>query len=179
MRARGSPRIHALLALQVARFANPAQLILVGTREQRLAMGKPLGASHIINVREQGAMARLHDLLEPAGADVVIECAGTPDALQLAPGILNRRGRVAVEGTHEPGKRLTISSAKVFGRGTSLIGVSGWLTIDYTWALQLLTQGLMQVKPLVIHVFPLDEWELAFEMITVRESEAIKVEFAF
>jgi threonine dehydrogenase-like Zn-dependent dehydrogenase len=55
----------------------------------------------------------------------------------------------------------------------------GWVTADFTQALELLSSGLVNVKPLITHTFPLEEWEAAFEMITKRKSEAIKVEFAF
>ena len=40
-------------------------------------------------------------------------------------------------------------------------------------------RGLVNVKPLITHTFPLTEWEAGFAMVTERKSEALKVEFVF
>ena len=42
----------------------------------------------------------------------------------------------------------------------------------------LVSAGLVDLKPLITHTLALDQWETAFELITARKSEAIKVEFA-
>jgi threonine dehydrogenase-like Zn-dependent dehydrogenase len=60
-----------------------------------------------------------------------------------------------------------------------LIGINGWVTADFVRALDLISRGLVDVKAILTHTFGLDDWETAFEMITTRKSEAIKVEFAF
>ena len=168
-----------LLALQVARLAHPSVLVLVGTRDERLALGQAFGATHTVNIRREGAHEVLWDALEGRGSDVVLVCAGTGSALQLATEIVGWKGRIAVEGVPPAGELFSIEpSSLLVGRSVSLIGVNGWVTEDYADALHLLSRGLVQAKPIITHEFPLDEWETAFEMATTRKSEAIKVEFA-
>src|SRR5437763_1644505 len=41
-----------LLAIQIARLFSPAQLVLIGSRSERLALGERLGATHTINARQ-------------------------------------------------------------------------------------------------------------------------------
>ena len=50
--------------------------------------------------------------------------------------------------------------------------------MDFVQALDLIARGLVDVRPLLTHTFRLDEWETAFDMITTRKSEALKVVFA-
>ena len=169
-----------LLALQVARLAQPSALILVGTRDERLSLGIPFGATHTVNIRREGAAEELKQLLCGKGADVVLECAGTRSSLDLAMDVAGWRARIAVEGVFDQDEIVPISPYKLLlSRAVSLIGVNGWLTADFTDALDLLARGLVNVKPLITHTFPITEWQAAFVMVTEHKREALKVEFTF
>ncbi|MHB0878326.1 MAG: zinc-dependent alcohol dehydrogenase [Anaerolineae bacterium] len=169
-----------LLVLQVARLAHPSALVLVGTRDERLALGAQLGATHTINATKPGAHDELDAVLGGKGADVVLVCAGTRRALESAMEIVAFRGRIVMEATLGPDETVAIRPSYLLERqGASLLGVNGWVTAEYVQALDLLSRGLVAVKPLVTHQMPLDEWEAAFDLITACKSEAVKVEFAF
>jgi 2-desacetyl-2-hydroxyethyl bacteriochlorophyllide A dehydrogenase len=165
-----------LLAVQFARLLHPSRLILVGTRPERLALGHRLGATHTVNMREAGAKERLDELLARKGADVVLECAGTKSSAELAIELAGVGGRVAIEGVMGVDETIEIRPHSLVNKGQTLVGVLGWLTEDYVHALEYLEAGLIDARPLITHRFPLERWELAFEMITRRKSEAIKVE---
>lgn len=165
-----------LLALQVARLASPSMLVLAGTREERLMLGRTLGATHTVNVKRERATDVLQDLFGGKGADVVIECAGTRSALELAIESIGWRGRIAIEG--DLGSELVpVSPRFLQNRSASLISICGWVAADFARALQLLSYGLVDVKALITHTFTLEEWEAAFDMVTTHKSEALKVMF--
>lgn len=167
-----------LLAVQVARLAHPSVLVLVGTRDERLAVGERCGATHTINIKRQGTLDTLESILGKKWADVVIECAGSRNALELAMNIVGWRGRIAVEGGLDAQETVDVSPNDfLMTRSATLRGICGWVTADFVQALELISSGLVKVNPLITHAFSLEEWEMAFEMITVRKSEAIKVEF--
>lgn len=169
-----------LLVLQVARLAHPSVLALVGTRDERLAFGARLGATHTVNSARPDAVAQLDAILGGKGADAVIVCAGTRTALELAMELVGFRGRIVMEATLGPEETVAVRPSQLLERqGASLLGVNGWVTAEYVRALELLSRGLVDVKPLITHRLPLTEWEAAFDLITRRKSEAIKVEFAF
>lgn len=169
-----------LLVTQLARLAQPAALVLVGTRDERLAFGHAFGATQTINVRKPGAAEELRQALHGRGADVVLECAGARSALELAMDIAGFRARIAVEGVYDVDEMVPISPYKLLlSRAASIIGVNGWLTADFSRALDLLTRGLVDVKPLVTHTFAIEEWQAAFGMVTEHKDQALKVEFAF
>jgi threonine dehydrogenase-like Zn-dependent dehydrogenase len=168
-----------LLALQVARLKHPALLVLVGTRDERLALGNPLGASHVVNIQHDGARQDLARILEGAGADVVIECAGTRSALELALEIVGWRGRIGLEGVLGRDEVLPISPYRLLSDSASLVGINGWVTADFAEALDLISTGLVEAGPLISGTFALKQWEVAFDMVTLNKDKVLKVQFAF
>lgn len=168
-----------LLTLQFAKLQYPSMLILVGTRDERLALGCQLGATHTVNVTREGAIDHLHELLGGRGADVVLECAGTKSAIELALKLGGMYARIAIEGVMGVDERVEINPHTLLVKGMHLMGILGWLTTDYVRALEFIEARLIDVRPLITHRFRLDQWENAFEMITRRKSEAIKVEFVW
>ena len=167
-----------LLALQVARLTHPSILVLVGTRDERLKVGESLGADHTVNIKRAGALENLQDILGGKGAEVILDCAGTSSAVELACKMLGVGGRIAFE-SGESRENLPIPPSVLLSRAAKLIGINGWVTADFGRALDLISRGLVDVKSILTHTFELKDWEMAFEMITTRKSEAIKVEFAF
>lgn len=167
------PGAIGLMAVQVARLAHPSVLVLVGTWDERLALGKQFGATHTVNIKKEGALEKLKEILDGKGADVTIECAGTTSAVALAQEITAWRGRIALEGTHDVGDTIkgTVS-------WSNMMTINGWSSAGFQQALELIAGGLVNVKPLITHTFPLEEWETAFDMVTKRKSECIKVQFA-
>ena len=147
-----------LLVLQVARLFSPSDVILVGTREGRLRVGEQLGATHAVDIRQQGALERLHEILEGKGATVVAECAGTPSAFELATQLVGWRGRIAVEGVYGVEERVSVSPYDLLlSRAASVLGICGWVSSDFRTALDLLARSQVDVKPLITHSFPLDQ----------------------
>ena len=166
-----------LLALQFARLYHPLVLLLVGTRDERLAVGAKLGATHTVNIRQENAEEDILSILGGEGADAVVECAGTRSAVELALKLAGMNSRVAFEGVMGVGETMEFVPLDVVQKGMSIIGVLGYLTPDFVYSLELLERGLIDVQPIITHRFSLDEWEHAFYMIEKRKSEAIKVEF--
>jgi len=167
-----------LLAIQVARLNHPASIVLVGTRQARLAQGLKMGATHTINIREENAQDQLVDLLENKGADVVLECAGTPSALPLALDIAGRNCRIGIEGSMDIEESIPIYPRRILVNAMHLIGICGWRTEDFTRALSLMTDGKVEVKQIITQIYSLDGWEQAFDMATKQKDDSIKVELS-
>src|SRR6202140_3265318 len=66
-----------LLAVAVAKALGASPVILTGTRNRRLAIGRELGADRVINIAEEDAVDVVKQLTGGVGADYVVECAGT------------------------------------------------------------------------------------------------------
>src|SRR3954451_24438667 len=73
-----------LLAVAVAKALGADPVILTGTRDTRLAIGKELGADRVINVARENAVEAVKELTGGVGADYVVECAGTESTVNEA-----------------------------------------------------------------------------------------------
>ena len=165
-----------LSALQVARLSSPSKLVLAGTGAQRLAVGQQLGATHTVGLDQQDVRGELNGILCGKGADAVIVCANTGSALELAMDIVGVRGRIVVEGHFDPTAEVTLSPFRLLvARSVSLQANRGWTTADFTWAVELLSSGSVDVKSVISHTFSLDAWETAFDTFTEDESQALQV----
>lgn len=166
-----------LIALQFAKFYNPGLVVLAGTRDERLAFGKKFGAI-TINISQSDAVKKLMDIFEGNGADVIIACAGTKSAFDLALQVAGMNSRIAIEGLFEVGEIVEVAPFDdLLKKGMMIKGILGWLTSDFMNALECIQSGKIDVKSLVTHKFPLEQWEQAFEFVESRKSEAIKVQF--
>jgi L-iditol 2-dehydrogenase len=155
-----------LLAVALLARVSPARLALVGTRAPRLALGRALGATETWNVR-------LGQRPKP-GFDLVFEAAGTIDAARTAVGLARRGGTVLLEGiSGRPGG--FDADAVVLGH-LRVQGVFGASRTAWGWVTDLFAAGLLDTQPLVSHSFPLEEHAAAFDALTNRRGDALKVQ---
>ena len=74
-----------LLGVAVAKALGADPVILIGTRNDRLEIGKKLGADFVLNVKEENDIVNsVKSLVGYLGVDYVVECAGTEKALDDA-----------------------------------------------------------------------------------------------
>src|SRR5207253_332708 len=91
-----------LLALQVLR-ARGVRVLVVSRSDRRLPLARELGADHtaVVDARPLDALAR--DFSGREGVDLVIETAGTAEAVEHAVTLVRPGGRVVLTGLpHEP-----------------------------------------------------------------------------
>lgn len=168
------PGAIGLLALQIAaRVAG--RVVLAGTREDRLKVGRSLGADATVNVREvSDPQAAVREALG-GPADAVIEFAGSSDAASLAILAARRGGRVVLGGATGQGSRLDVELASIV-RGH--LDVRGSLANPH-WVsrrgVALMAQGMVKVEPLITHHVPLSEFPRAWDTFFGREGGAIRV----
>ncbi len=70
-----------LMAVQLCKALGAERVILTGTRDERLEIGRKLGADFLINVRRERLGARVAQITDGKGADSVLECAGGPSSM--------------------------------------------------------------------------------------------------
>lgn len=162
-----------LMAIQLARALGASRVILTGTRESRLSLGKKLGADVLVNIKEQDPVTTVLEVTGGKGADLVIDCAGADEtfdqALKMAkPGgkvliVAFYHGPVTADLSHAVRRNLTIYTER--GEGGTSVGR----------ALALLATGRIRAAPLVTHTFPLADVHRAFEAFEKRIGDPIKV----
>lgn len=162
-----------LLATQVARELGAATVVLTGTRESRLALGKEFGADLVVNSRDEDAVAAVRDATGGTGADVVLECSGAPSAVDDALRMAKRSGKVVLVGFFEEPVRADLNHAVM--NGISIHTVRGEGAGSLARAVALAARGRLDGAGLVTHHFPLAQVTGAFDTYAERRGDAIKV----
>lgn len=171
------PGAIGLLALQFAKLYSPDILVLAGTRDERLSFGAKLGAV-TVNVTKPGVTEKILNLMAGTGADVIIECAGNKNAVELALKVAGMNSRIVIEGSSGVGEKVEVAPFDdLVRKGMILRGINGWKTSDFVNALEYIKSGLIDVKSLITHTFLLEQWEEAFQFVESRKNEAMKVQF--
>ena len=162
-----------LIAVQLCKALGAERVILSGTRDSRLEIGKQLGADFTINVRKENLADRVREITHGKGADSVLECAGGPTSMQEALENVKRGGRIGVvawyRGPVEMDMNLAVrSNVRIFaarGEGGMNSGRS----------LALMSAGKILADPIITHHFSLDQTHEAFRTYVERIDNALKV----
>jgi 2-desacetyl-2-hydroxyethyl bacteriochlorophyllide A dehydrogenase len=158
-----------LLAVQVLK-ARGAKVLAVTRSNRRLALATELGAD-AVTIAEHGAdVAAARALSGREGVDLVVETAGTAEAVAQAVELCRPGGRIVLTGL--PHEATSLSFFWVVRRELRILG-SMIYQDEFQDAMRLLATGAVRVDRLVTHRFPLAEIDRAFE--AHRSPESIKV----
>ncbi len=159
--------------MAVAKALGASPVILTGTRNKRLAIGKGLGADRVINIAEENAVEVVKQLTGGIGADYVIECAGTEATLNQAIHMTNRGGKICLAAfPHEP---VTTDLAHLVKNNIYVYGIRGEGRSATRRAMALMAEKRFDATKIHTHTFPLADLPTALRYARDRVEDAIKV----
>lgn len=87
------------LAVQILAVTTASRIIAVDVRDEALQLARDVGAHHAVR-SDRETVAHLRELVGPApgGADVVLDCVGSPATVDIARAVVSTGGDVAIVG---------------------------------------------------------------------------------
>jgi 2-desacetyl-2-hydroxyethyl bacteriochlorophyllide A dehydrogenase len=162
-----------LLGVAVAKALGASPVVLTGTRDSRLQIGRALGADHVINVRNEDAVEAVRRITGGKGLDYVLECSGAPDAVNQAVRMLNRGGRVCLAAF--PPEPVPIDVAHIVRNNIYLYGIRGEGKSATHRAEALMSQKRFDATKIHTHTFGLHDLPTALRYAGEHLDDAIKV----
>ena len=162
-----------LLAVAVAKALGASPVILTGTRNKRLAIGKELGADRVINIGDEDPVAVVRQLTGGIGADYVVECAGTEATLNQAIHMTNRGGKICLAAF--PHEAATLDIAHLVKNNIYAYGIRGEGRSATRRAMALMAEKRFDATRIHTHTFPLADLPTALRYARERIDDAIKV----
>ncbi|MEX3007533.1 zinc-binding dehydrogenase [Hoeflea sp. TYP-13] len=162
-----------LLGAAVAKALGAQPVILTGTRDNRLEIGKKLGADHVINVRNENVLEKVHELNGGKGVDYVVECSGAPNALNEAALMVNRGGKICLAAF--PGSSPEVDVAHLVRNNIYLYGIRGEGKTATHRAEAFMRQKRFDATLIHTHTFEMSDLEEALRYAKDRVEDAIKV----
>jgi L-iditol 2-dehydrogenase len=161
-----------LLILQVARLAGATRLIATEKLPHRLEAARLLGAT--VFAADSRESARVLEATGGRGVDVAFEVAGENAAVETAVETARPGARVILVGI--PADDRTWFSASAARRKGLTIKLCRRMKHTFPRAIDLVEQGLVDVRSLVTHRFPLERTGEAFAAANRREGLKVVVE---
>jgi threonine 3-dehydrogenase len=160
-----------LMAAAVVRHAGARHVVVTDLNEQRLAIARTLGATEAIDPRAEplDQVQRRLDMHE--GFDVGLEMSGSPAALQDMLANMAHGGKIAMLGI--PPAEVAIDWNQVIFNMLTIKGIYGREMYETWYAMTVMLQSGLDIRPVITHRFGFDDHEEAFA--TAAGGDAAKV----
>jgi threonine dehydrogenase-like Zn-dependent dehydrogenase len=162
-----------LLGVAVAKALGASPVILTGTRDNRLQIGRELGADYVVNAKNEDPVAAVRKLNGGKGVDYVVECSGAPEAVNEAARMVNRGGRICLAAF--PGKPAEVDIAYIVRNNIYVYGIRGEGKSATHRAEAVMAQKRFDATKVHTHTFALEDLPTALKYARERIEDAIKV----
>jgi threonine 3-dehydrogenase len=168
----------ALFAVGVARTCGVTNIFLVGKYDFNMDIGKRMGADHLLyaNREDIDRIEFIKDHTYGYGADIVLDMAGSPQALQEGFQMLRKGGRFTAFGVASVSPTPIDYNNGIVFKGAQVHGINGRKMFD-TWfrVRNLLASGRLNIAPVITHLFALEDYATGFEVMMERPRKSAKV----
>ncbi len=172
------PGARGLILLQIARAVGASSVMITGLsrdEKSRLKLAGELGADRTVNVEKENLLEIVKEMTGGIGVDVVVENTGSPQAVEETLDLVRPGGRILISGGGiRGGITASLDTRKIIVKELDIKGEISHLWTSWRSAIQLVAQNKVNLKPLISHVFPLKDWEGAFDL-AASSAEALRV----
>ncbi len=164
-----------LMAAAVVRHAGARHVIITDVNPHRLAMAAEMGATQAVNPLKQSLGDIQKELGMEEGFDVGLEMSGNPDAFRDLLSNMCHGGRIAMLGI--PEKEMAIDWNKVIFNMLTIKGIYGREMYETWYKMSVMLQSGLNIKPVITHRFPFEDFEQAFDIGLSGQSGKILLEW--
>jgi len=154
------------VGIQIAKNVIGARVIAAAGSDERVALGKKLGADHGINYAKENIFDEVMKITGGNGVDVLYDNIANPTVLPVAFRTIGMYGRLVTAGAHA-GPQVAIDFAHLYHKRITIKGMPGYTPSDLPHCLGAAAQG--KVIPQIERVLPLSQAAEAHRMIERHE----------
>ncbi|MBQ7568589.1 zinc-binding dehydrogenase [bacterium] len=165
----GGGTLGLLYLLAIKATAQPQSVILVSTKQQHLEIASRIGADYadyMVNPSEENLQEAIMRYTNGYGAQIVIDCAGTPEVWESMLGLASKAATLLFSGGFSSGYKLQLDTTRVHYDQMTLIGACNYSSEDVAEAQRLLASGEINTQHLISGTLPLSEINSAFRKLT-------------
>ena len=154
------------IGIQIAKNVIGARVIAAAGSDERVALGKTLGADHGVNYASENIFDAVMTITGGKGVDVLYDNIANPAVLPAAFRTIGMHGRLVTAGAHA-GPEVAIDFAHLYHKRITIKGVPGYTLADLPHCLAAAAQG--KIIPQIERVLPLSQAAEAHRMIERHE----------
>ncbi|MEM7020721.1 MAG: zinc-binding dehydrogenase, partial [Pseudomonadota bacterium] len=147
-----------LMMVQILKGMGLDQFVALDIDDKRLALAKDMGAMEVYNTTS----ADFEDIkvdLRNRQFDCVADTSGSQAGLDISTDLVRRGGRINLFGWLK-GTTATFNPTAWHGKGITIVNSSPFAQVrdPFPAAIRLINQGIIDLRPLVTHVVPIEEY---------------------
>jgi L-iditol 2-dehydrogenase len=162
-----------LLHSQLARLNGAKQVVLCDVVDDRLTEAKRVGVDVTFNSANEDPTAKVLELTDGRGADMVVEAVGRRETWELAPKLARKGGTLLLFGGCSSGTEVIFQADKVHYGELHIQGSFHHTPTAVERGFKLIVSGKVSIKPLVSHEMELERAEQALQLM--GSGKALKI----
>lgn len=162
-----------LMAVAAAKAFGASRIYAADLEPFRLEAAKRMGATHVIDVREQDPVEYIRQLTGNEGVDAAWETAGNPKTLQSALRSVRRGGKLAIVGLPAQDE-IPLNIPFIADNELDICGIFRYAN-TYPSGIRFLASGLVDTQALITDKYPLEKTQEALERAMTNKSGSLKV----
>jgi L-iditol 2-dehydrogenase len=151
-----------------ARALGVPRVILAGRGPERSSFAARFGFAYLADAREDALLAYVRERTAGRGADLVIECTGTPGVWESAPSYARRGGTASLFGGLPTGSSVAFDAGRLHYDEVRVVSPFHFSPRAVREAFDLLVSGAIDPRPLISDTFPLVHLTEAFAALDDR-----------
>ncbi len=167
-----------MISVWLAKYYGAGEVILVGRSENKLEIGKQIGADHVINCQKEDTVSKIKLLSKSGkGASLVVEASGAVSALKNGIACTARYGRISIVSFFEkdidgiPIDQIVLGCISVVG-GAGRYG-------NAPEVCEIMRKNPVKLTPICTHYVPFENALDVFENKEKYQKDKIKIMISF
>ena len=165
-----------LCATVGAKLSGASNIITVDGLAERLQISQKLGATHVVNFKEENPLDAIMRITDGRGVDVAIESLGTQATFESCLRALRPGGILSSLGVYSSDLKIPLDAfAAGLGDNTIRTSLCPGGKERMRRLIAVISSGRVDLKPLVTHRFKLDDIETAYDLFGHQRDGVLKV----
>ena len=161
-----------LVTLLACKAYGATDITVVDVMQKRLDYAMKLGATRVINAKEEDAIKTIDEITNGHGVDVVIETAGNQITIKQTSYMVKRGGVIVLVGMAAEDV-IEYNFAKIMSKEATIKSVFRYRNI-YPIAIQAIADKIIDVSGIVTHEFDFSETAKAFDFVINNKNDVVK-----
>ena len=162
-----------LMAIPVARAAGASAVYAIDVNPAKLELAKRLGADEVFSATDPALVDTILKRTNGDGVDVLLEMSGSGQAIDNGLRMVRNGGRAALLGIPSDNVNINLAERIIF-KGLTVLGINGRRMFETWYQTQALVRsGRVDLKPIITHVLPFEQFDRAFALM--KSGEAAKI----
>ena len=161
-----------IVTLLACKAYGATNIIIADIIDKRLQYAKKLGATTVVNPKNEDLRAKILELTQGQGADVVIETAGSEVTIKESAYLVKRAGTIVLVGL-APKDIVEFDFMQIMAKEAEIKSVFRYRNI-YPAAIGAIADGKIDVKGIVTHEFDFSDTQKAFDYVIQNKDDVVK-----